>query len=435
MGYQPADESGRPVLTTEDEPLQRPIDDLMLSTRALTCLKRAGINTIGELARLTEEELRDIRNFGARCAEEVSAKLRELELQGPAVLVQSSRGTPTMTRRQVKHAQRLATGEAVLEVAKEHPGRALTFSEIHHMVVDRLEFVPDVDDVRECLRVHVKTTDYFAKVARDVFAWAPDGEIPPPPAPPHVADMIERRWRGDTLDEIGADHGVTRERIRQLLKKYGGPTAEEVRGRRTARELEEQLEREGAIGAAVRRALDERGPMTVAEVAEISAYDPVEISKAWPRDLAHLRLHAAGNYENRWSDEAILEAIRQAALYEYPLTTNAYAELVSQGQVQGPSMPRIWQRFGSWTAACEAAGVVPGRTMRRHYESRWSDDDLLRVARQYLLDPSAANSAGRFDEWRRAVVPDGPSFQTLRNRFGSWTEVKRRALAQEDGAK
>ena len=93
-------------------------------------------------------------------------------------------------------------------------------------------------------------------------------------------------------------------------------------------------------------------------------------------------------------------------------------------------MPRIWQRFGSWTAACEAAGVVPGQTMRPHYQSRWSDDDLLQIARQYFLDPGAPNSAGRFDEWKRATVPDGPSFQTLRNRFGSWTEVKRRALAQ-----
>ena len=53
---------------------------------------------------------------------------------------------------------------------------------------------------------------------------------------------------------------------------------------------------------------------------------------------------------------------------------------------------------------------------------------------RYLLDPDSPNSAHRFDEWKRAFAPDGPSFQTLRNRFGSWTEVKRRALAQGDVA-
>ncbi|WP_154402151.1 sigma factor-like helix-turn-helix DNA-binding protein [Ornithinimicrobium cavernae] len=248
--------------------------------------------------------------------------------------------------------------------------------------------------------------------------------------PPHVADMIERRWRGDTLSEIGAAHGLTRERIRQLLKKHGGPTGQDVRERREARDLEEQRKREAAVAAAVRDALDQRTAKTVVEVAEVTGFDSADVSKNWPQDLDYLRLHAPGNYDYQWSDEAILDAIREAALYEFPLTTKDYGELLSQGQVQGPSMPRIWQRFGSWTSACEAAGVVPGKTMRSHYESRWSDDDLLQIARQYLLDPNVPTSARYFDEWRRTVAPDGPSFQTLRNRFGSWTEVKRRALAQ-----
>jgi hypothetical protein len=174
--------------------------------------------------------------------------------------------------------------------------------------------------------------------------------------------------------------------------------------------------------------------MTVAEMVEATGRDAEDVSRFWPRKLSYLLLRAAGTNENRWSDEEVLNAIRDAALYEFPLTTNAYAELLSQGQIKGPSMPRIWQRFGSWTAACEAAGVVAGQTMRTNYQSRWSDDDLLQIVRRYLLDPNAPNSAHRFDEWKRTAAPDGPSFQTLRNRFGSWTEVKRRALAQEGGA-
>ena len=59
---------------------------------------------------------------------------------------------------------------------------------------------------------------------------------------------------------------------------------------------------------------------------------------------------------------------------------------------------------------------------------RWSDHDLAEIVRQYLLDPDVPNSANRFDAWKRVNVPDGPSSQTVRNRFGSWTEAKRRAL-------
>jgi hypothetical protein len=325
-------------------------------------------------------------------------------------------------------------GKAVIEVVRGRQGQAVAAEQIHREISANLGFLLEETELRECLRRHVKTSDGFVKVARDTYAWAPDGVIPPLPAPPHVADMIERRWRGDTLDEIGVAHGVTRERIRQLLKKYGGPTAEDVRERRAARELEEQREHEDAVAAAVRGALDQRGPMTVVEVAEVTGHDALDVSKHWPQELAYLRLHASGNSESQWSDDAILDAIREAALYEFPLTANAYADLVGQGQVKGPSMPRIGQRFRSWTAACEAAGVVAGQTMRPHYESRWSDDDLLQIARRYLLDPDSPNSAHRFDEWKRAFAPDGPSFQTLRNRFGSWTEVKRRALAQGDVA-
>lgn len=47
-------------------------------------------------------------------------------------------------------------------------------------------------------------------------------EIAPPNA--RALEMIEARKRGDSLDEIGKRHGVTRERARQIIKKHGGPT-------------------------------------------------------------------------------------------------------------------------------------------------------------------------------------------------------------------
>lgn len=344
-----------------------------------------------------------------------------------------TKGFPAGGRRAKVRAQRQIVGEMVRKVVIAHTGHAVTTNHVYEEVFDRLAFVPSEADVRDCLRSFARADDRFLKVGRDAYAWAPDGVTPPPPAPPHVADVIERRWRGETLDEIGAAHGVTRERIRQLLKKYGGPSAEQVRDLRAAETLTAQRDHEATVAAHIRGALDAHGPLTVGEVVDASGLDAGEVSRYWPKELAHLRLHSPGNYGHRWSDDAILDAIREAALYEFPLTTNAYADLLSQGQINGPSMPRIMQRFGSWTSACAAAGVVAGQTMRQHYESRWSDDDLLQVARRYLCDPRSPNSAHRFDEWKRVSAPDGPSFQTLRNRFGSWTEVKRRALAQEGG--
>lgn len=372
---------------------------------------------------------------GARvgeCRECRDARLSASSSAAPGVVEGGTKGLAEGGRRAKARAQRQLIGEAVLEVVIAHSGTAVTVNQVYEEVFDRLEIVPPEKDVRDSLRTLAKADSRFAKVGRDAYAWTPGGVIPPPPMPAHVTDMVDRRWRGETLDEIGAVHGVTRERVRQLLKKYGGPSVQQVRDLRAAEALAAQHDHEKAVAAAVRGVLEARGPMTVSEVIEATGAEANDISRFWPHELAHLRLHATGNHEIQWSDSAILDAIREAALYEFPLTANAYSDLVAQGQVEGPSMARIGQRFRSWTAACEAAGVVTGQTMRPHYESRWSDKDLLQIARRYLLDPDSPNSANRFDEWKRAFAPDGPSFQTLRNRFGSWTEVKRRALARGD---
>ena len=59
---------------------QMMIEDLDLSVRSYNCLKRAGINTVQELANKTEQEMIKVRNLGRKSLEEVKIKLQELEL-------------------------------------------------------------------------------------------------------------------------------------------------------------------------------------------------------------------------------------------------------------------------------------------------------------------------------------------------------------------
>lgn len=56
------------------------IDELELSVRSYNCLKRAGINTIGELCDRSEEDMRKIRNLGRKSMEEIVAKINQLGL-------------------------------------------------------------------------------------------------------------------------------------------------------------------------------------------------------------------------------------------------------------------------------------------------------------------------------------------------------------------
>lgn len=64
--------------------LDLPIEDLNLSERPSNCLKRAQVNTIGELLNKTEDDLLNITNFGQKSLDEVKQKLDErgLTLRG-----------------------------------------------------------------------------------------------------------------------------------------------------------------------------------------------------------------------------------------------------------------------------------------------------------------------------------------------------------------
>ncbi len=52
------------------------IDELELSVRSYNCLKRAGIETIGQLLAKSESELAAIPNFGQKSIEEVIENLQ-----------------------------------------------------------------------------------------------------------------------------------------------------------------------------------------------------------------------------------------------------------------------------------------------------------------------------------------------------------------------
>lgn len=60
--------------------LDTPIEELDLSVRSYNCLKRQGVNTIGQLTECTEGDLLNIRNFGAKSIEEVKDKLQQMNL-------------------------------------------------------------------------------------------------------------------------------------------------------------------------------------------------------------------------------------------------------------------------------------------------------------------------------------------------------------------
>ena len=62
----------------KDGLLEMTIEELDLSVRSFNCLKRAGINTVGDLINKSEEDMMKVRNLGRKSLEEVINKLASL---------------------------------------------------------------------------------------------------------------------------------------------------------------------------------------------------------------------------------------------------------------------------------------------------------------------------------------------------------------------
>ena len=72
------------MIETEDDnqnrKLEMTIDELDLSVRSYNCLKRAGLNTVAELAAKSEEDMMKVRNLGRKSLKEIKEKLEALGL-------------------------------------------------------------------------------------------------------------------------------------------------------------------------------------------------------------------------------------------------------------------------------------------------------------------------------------------------------------------
>lgn len=66
---------------TKLKKLETSIDDLDFSVRAYNCLKRAGINTLGDLTAKSELEMMKVRNLGKKSLKEVIDKVKDMGLK------------------------------------------------------------------------------------------------------------------------------------------------------------------------------------------------------------------------------------------------------------------------------------------------------------------------------------------------------------------
>jgi len=249
--------------------------------------------------------------------------------------------------------------------------------------------------------------------------------------------MLALAEEGLTLNEIGDEFGLTRERARQVLKKFGVST----------REIKKQVEvhesiNQERLAQAINSWVTTHPGCRLSEVATALMISESDALSLCPKDTKGLLLGVRRKRDSDkywvYSRSQILDALKHAfdlrnplmSMYSVsetlPLTGSFYEKLRSEGVVHGPSHQRILQVFGTWKAACEEAGVPCVEAVRDSYEIRWTNDELVGQLAEFISS-SKSRSAASFDSWCR-LDSSRASSGTIRNQVGRWSESYELAL-------
>jgi hypothetical protein len=296
------------------------IDRSNLSRRACDCLRRAGIDTLEQLAVLREQDLLrtglwvgDVRKLVAALSREGLA-LREPAPSGPVRgqhVVTASGTTPESQDVGALHLERGSAITPLVVQAAEEP----------------------------------------APAPADLAPGAP-AEPSSNPVDQRTAHLVALVEGGTTLEQAGAVYGIGRERVRQLLKEQGFATAQRIplspppsssTQLHTLGVTAEMLWRKGMRYREL--ALHLEIPQHTARELVCERIPPAERVKLIAEKLKCRSI----------TNDEILAAIRDATeILGHPPAKPAYERLRGQGLIEGPDAGTVSHRLG-WSKALKLA--------------------------------------------------------------------------------
>jgi uncharacterized protein (DUF433 family) len=233
---------------------------------------------------------------------------------------------------------------------------------------------------------------------------------------------------GLSLAAVGAQYGLTRERVRQLLAAHGYGTvgrakAQQRRSKRRQEARKDELVQYGE--EIVKRSREGQTMKEIAEGLDVPLQSVrfclSEMLDTGERDLLSRKARAVkiGRSDEQMEKQRTeaLAGLQQAAeALGEPLGSNSYHNYAMRHGLLG--WLTIAQLFGSWRKACDLAGVKAPKPRRRHY-TRIPLTDCVDAVASVWEDLGHAPS---YEEYQQLARERGlPSGETIRNRFErSW---------------
>ena len=229
-------------------------------------------------------------------------------------------------------------------------------------------------------------------------------------ATPRNLEIIEGRKQEKSLKDLGDKYGISRERVRQIVRRLAPEidTRAVTKRRHAMAQLaalsNEQARRERALALPEHPFTDELAdPPTARLLGTAWALPPI-------KQQPEMR-----KYRPWYNLDALIEAIKWCAAdlgatYVGPKVYNKWRK----GRKGLPSSATIAGRAGTWRKLAVLAGLTPTAHQRTVYPCTKSDEDRLRTVRKYVQFCKETNTrpgAVSYKAW--SVVEHDVSYRTL----------------------
>jgi hypothetical protein len=252
--------------------------------------------------------------------------------------------------------------------------------------------------------------------------------------------MRSQREQGLTLDQIGKNFGVSRERVRQILQPFPElkALAMGVRFEQRAKTHEDKIWQVLTSSPSIDAAF-ENAHNNADVIVQFPDLDPA-ILQHYLTDRFRGSPRTQGNHDVRITNDEMLSSMRSAAKSNTSLSKGEYERWRSTNK-DAPAWATIVIRFGKWNDAVSAAGLIVTHG-RKKYSKKWTNEAVVEVLYRFLSHQESTNGSlrlVRFREWLEKQPQDSvPSLSLVRRyirieRSSNWPETIS-ALSQNERA-
>lgn len=239
-------------------------------------------------------------------------------------------------------------------------------------------------------------------------------------------DMVARRAAGESLDSIGSSYGVSRERVRQIIQKVGGPSAKQAHNAAAkVKAAAKQVEREmfASQYLSVARDLASKGQSLRNVVARLKAIDPKVDEELAGSVLRDARIVFSQDWsEDFLSDNALVAAVWFAFGLDYQIPPDAAlaAATLDEATIRDVSAALMEQGVDDVERARVFGVIAAARKFATDNARVTLTGARYEALRSEQLIAWSLNSARGTHFWP-------PNRQTAMARFGGWSETLERA--------